>query len=101
MLGTAGATWLMCLSLMFIGLVGLLVGLLICIAGRRRWTTRIALTDAAVSVIAAAVSGYIIYSAEASRGIWESHNGLIIAIALITVILTHGFRYVVPRRKNP
>ena len=70
------------------------------LAARRRWTGQVAWTDAAVSVIAAAVFGYIIYKVETAHGNWESHNGLIILLALGMVALNRGFQLVSARRKS-
>ena len=90
----------MFLLLASIGVVGMLVGLIVSVAARRRWTGHVAWTDAAVSLIAAVVLGSIIYKAENAHGNWESHNGLIIGLASGMVVLKHGFQLVSTRRKS-
>ncbi len=100
MIGTTGATWLMFLFLAFVGVVGMLVGMIMSLTARRRWTGQEAWTDAAVSVIATVVFGYIIYKVETAHGNWEPHNGLIIVLASGMVVLKRGFQLVSARRKS-
>ena len=78
----------------------MLVGLIMSLAARRRWTGHVAWTDAAVSVFAAVVFGYIIYKVENAHGNWESHNGLIMVLASGMVVLKRGFQLVSARRKS-
>jgi FtsH-binding integral membrane protein len=101
MIGTRVAAWLMFLFFAFSGVVGLLLGLAVAVATRRRWTLQVAWTDAAVSAITALVFGYAIYTVEAARGNWESHNGLIILLASGAVLLKHGIELVFLTRKSP
>jgi hypothetical protein len=100
MIGTVGAAWLMFLLFASIGAMGMLVGLIMSVTARRRWTGQVAWTDAAVSLIAAVVLGCIIYKVENAHGNWESHNGLIIVLALGMVVLKHGFQLVSTCRKS-
>ena len=91
----------MFLSFAFTGLVGLLIGLAVSVAARRRWTVQVASTDVAVSAITAFVFGYAMYMVESARGNWESHNGLIILVASGAVLLKHGIGLAFSPRKNP
>lgn len=92
---------LLFLFFVFIGVVGLLLGLAVSVTTRRRWTAQVAWTDAAVSAITGLVFGYAIYTVEAAHGDWESHNGLIILFAWGAVLLKHGIQLRFTARKHP
>jgi phage baseplate assembly protein W len=89
MIGTAGATILFSINVLFASVLGTGAGGLTCLVLRRSWGLKEALIDA---VIAAVVAAYVVSAIESARGVWESRVALILAIAVASVVVRHLIR---------
>jgi hypothetical protein len=92
MLGTTGGAVLVCANLLVIGVIGMSVGLLASLAMRKGWGMKVALVDMSTAIIAALITGYVVSSIEAARGVWESRLELIAIFATAAVLLMHAAR---------
>ena len=94
MLGTTGATIVIVIGILFACMLGIGTGGLTCLALRRSWNLKQALIDALLTVFVTVATAWVIYAIDIPRGIWKSRNGLILAIALGSVVVRHFTRFV-------
>jgi hypothetical protein len=92
MIGTAGATILFSINVLFASLLGIGAGGLICLMLRRPWGLKEALIDAALASVVAVAAAYVVSAIESARGVWESRVALILAIAVTSVVVRHLIR---------
>jgi putative flippase GtrA len=92
MIGTTGAAVLLLVSIVFASVLGSGAGALISFVLRRPWGLRAALTDAVLAAVVAVIAACVVSAIDNARGVWESRVGLVLAIALGSVVLRHLFR---------
>lgn len=93
MLPTGVAGVLMVLSLAGICVVAVVAGLLLCLMLRLPWGARAAVTDAALALTVAMITGIAAFEVDTSRGALESRLGLILLAACASVICLHLLRF--------
>ena len=81
MIGTTGGAVLVVVSILFAGLLGLAAGWLTCLVLRRPWCLRDGAIDSGVAVAVLIIATFVEMKVETARGIWESHEVLILFIA--------------------
>jgi hypothetical protein len=92
MIGTTGATMLFIINIVFAGVLGIGAGGLACLVLRQPWGVREALLDAILAAGVALIAAYVLAAMEASRGVWGSLVGLVLAIAAASVVARHLIR---------
>jgi hypothetical protein len=92
MIGTTGATVLFIINIVFAGVLGIGAGGLTCLVLRQPWGLRAALLDAVLAAGVALIAAYVLAAIEATRGVWGSLVGLVLAIAAVSVVVRHLIR---------
>jgi hypothetical protein len=82
MVGTTGSAVLVIASILFASLLGLGAGGLICLVLRQPWGFKAAAIDGGVAAVVLLVGAFVEAEVEAARGIWDSHETLILFIAV-------------------
>src|SRR5690242_2624078 len=94
MIGTTGATIVILIYLLVTCVLGIGAGGLTCLVLRRSWNLSQALIDAVLVVVVAVATAYVVDAIDTPRGVWESRNGLILAIAISSVVARHFIRFI-------
>ena len=93
MIGTTGATIVIVIKALFACVLGVGVGGLTCLALRRIWNFKQALIDAVLTVFVAVATACVVDAIDTPRDIWKPRTGLILAIALGSVVARHFIRF--------
>jgi hypothetical protein len=93
MIGTVGATILISIGLLFTCVLGIGAGGLMCLALRRSWTLKEALIDAVLTAVVTVATAYVVAAIDIPHGVWEPRNGLILTIAIGSVVVRHLIRF--------
>jgi hypothetical protein len=94
MIGTTGATIVIVFYVLVTCVLGIGAGGLTCLVLRQSWNVRQALIDAVLVVGVTVVTAYVVDAIDIPRGVWESRNGLILAVAVGSVVARHLIRFV-------
>ena len=89
MIGTRGAAVLFAINVLFASVLGIGAGGLTCLVLRRSWGARGALIDALLAAVAEFAAAHLVAAIEIRRGVWESGAGLILVIAVSSVVVRH------------
>jgi hypothetical protein len=92
MIGTTGAAVVVCWTLLFIGVIGLLVGFIACLLTRRAWTIKVGLTDLATAVAVALLSGIVVAHYDSTYGELPMGVGLIVVLGVASIPVKHGIQ---------
>lgn len=92
MIGTKGAAVLFVVNVLFASVLGVGAGGLACLILRRDWRLKTVLIDGGLAAAIAVLTAYIVATAEASRGVWESRVTLVFAVSIVSVLGRHILR---------
>ena len=93
MIGTTGATIVIVFYVLVACVLGIGAGGLTCLVLRRSWNVRRAFIDTVLVVGVTVATAYVVAAIDIPRGVWESRNGLILAIAIGSVVARHFIRF--------
>jgi hypothetical protein len=96
MIGTTGATIVILIKILVACVLGIGAGCITRFALRRSWSLKEAFIDAVLVVVVAVTAAYVVDAIDISRGVWESRDGLILAIVIGSVIGRHLIRVILP-----
>ena len=89
MIGTTGGAVLLCANILFVGVIGLLVGFVACLFTRRAWTVKMGLTDSATAAAVALVFGILVSLHDAVHGLRVSRVSLVVIVGAAAVPIKH------------
>ncbi len=92
MIGTTGANIVIIFYLLVACVLGIGAGGLTCFALRRSWNLKQAVVDAALALLVAVVTAYVVAEADIARGVREPSWALIITIAIASIVTRHFIR---------
>jgi|ERR1700723_2040957 len=91
MIGTTGAAVVVCFTLLFVCVTGLLLGFAACLLAHKAWTIEVGLTDSATAVAVALLSGIIVSQYDYAHGEWpSSRDGLFVVLGIAAVPVKHA-----------
>jgi hypothetical protein len=92
MIGTTGATIVILVKVLVACVLGIGAGGFTCLALRLSWRPKEALIDAVLTTVVTVATAYVVAAIDIPRGVWESRDGLILAIAVGSVVVRHFVR---------
>jgi hypothetical protein len=92
MLPTRIATVLFLVNIIVVSMLGIGVGYFTCLGLRQGWSRMAAIIDAALALVVAIISAYVISAIDAAHGVLQSRVTLILTIAAGSVFLRHLLR---------
>lgn len=94
MIGTTGATIVILFKVLVACVLGVSAGGIACFALRRSWSLKEAFIDTVLVVVVAFAAAYVVDAIEIPRGVWKSHDVLILTITIGSVVARHFIRFV-------